>query len=194
MGDEAESILSSTVIKADDREKYNAVVVKFDTFFQVRKIVIFERAKFNRRVQLEGESAEQFITALYALAETCEYRTLNDEMIHDRIVVQIRNSTLFERLQGKAGLTLEKAKTMVRQKEAITEQNLQLRGDGTKQSPIVLEQVLGGRRRDSPSQSDEPQSDKLDPRGAATSVYAVWQIKAPERRQVSCHGCHMPQM
>ena len=51
MGDEAESILASTDIKADDREKYDTVVAKFDAFFQVRKNVIFERAKFNRRVQ-----------------------------------------------------------------------------------------------------------------------------------------------
>ena len=71
MGEEAESVLSSTDIKEDDKGKYDPVIAKFDAFFQVRKNVIFERAKFNRRVQLEGESVEQFITALYALAETC---------------------------------------------------------------------------------------------------------------------------
>ena len=167
MGEEAESILCSTDITADDKEKYDLVIVKFDAFFQVRKNVIFERAKFNRRVQLEGESAEQFITSLYALVETCEYGTLKDEMIRDRIVVGIRHNALSERLQGEAGLTLDKAKTMVRQKEAITEQNQQLRGDGTKQSPIVIEPVEGGRRRDPPSRVDKTLSDKPNSRGAA---------------------------
>ena len=85
------------------------------------------------------------------------------------MVVGIRNNALSERLQGEAGLTLDKAKTMVRQKEAIAEQNLQLRGDGSKQSPIVLEQVKGTkpqqRRRDSTLRSDKPQSVKNNPRG-----------------------------
>ena len=72
MGEEAESILSSTDIKDTDKEKYDLVMAKLDAFFQVRKNVMFERAKFNRRIQLEGESVEQFITTLYTLVETCK--------------------------------------------------------------------------------------------------------------------------
>ena len=172
MGEEAEPVLSSTNITEADREKYNSVVAKFDAFFQVRKNVIFERAKFNRRVQREGESAEQFITALYSLVETCDYGTLKDEMLRDRIVVGIRNTALSERMQYEAGLTLEKAKTMARQKEAIAEQNSQLRGDGSKQSPIVVEEVKGKpankpqmKRRNSTARSDRPLSGKGVARG-----------------------------
>ena len=47
-----------------------------DEHFKVRRNVIFKRARFNRRCQKEGESIEQFITALYDLAEFCEYGTL----------------------------------------------------------------------------------------------------------------------
>ena len=91
--------------------------------------------KFNK---LEGDSIEQFITALHNLVETCEYGTLGDEMIRDRIV-GVRNSALSERMQYEPGLTLEKAKQMACLKEAIAEQNSQLRGDGSKQSPMVIE-------------------------------------------------------
>ena len=126
MGEESEAVLSSTDIKSTDRRKYEAVMAKFDAFFQVRRNVIFERAKFNKRVQLEGESAEQFITTLYTLAETCDYGTLKDEMIREKIVVGILNKPLSERMQGEADLTLDKAKRMARQKEAIAEQNSQL--------------------------------------------------------------------
>ena len=89
------------------------MIAKFDAFFQV--------TKFNRRIQLEGGSVEQFIIALYALAEMCEYGTLKDKIMRDRIIVGICNNALFECLQGEAGLTLDKAKTMVHQKEAIAE-------------------------------------------------------------------------
>ena len=53
MGEEADSALSWTNISDADRE--------------VRKNVIFEQAKFNRRVQLQGEFVEQFITDLYTV-------------------------------------------------------------------------------------------------------------------------------
>ena len=45
---------------------------KFEEFFKVRRNVIFERARFNRRNQLSGESAEQYITTLYTLAANCD--------------------------------------------------------------------------------------------------------------------------
>ena len=140
----ADAVLTSTNIKDADQKKYDAVLSKLDSFFQVRKNVIFERAKFNRRNQLDVESVEHYIRVLYALVETCEYGALQDEMLRDQIVVGIRDKALSEHMQAEASLTLEKAKTMARQKEDVAEQSSQLRGDGSKQSPIALDQVRGG--------------------------------------------------
>jgi len=97
-------------------------LAKFEEFFKVRQNIIFERAKFNKRAQLEGESAEQYITTLYHLAETCNYRDMKAEMIHDRLVVYIRDQWLSQQLQMDPNLTLEQVKTRVRQKEAISQQ------------------------------------------------------------------------
>ena len=144
MGEEAEAVLLSTNISAADRKKYENVMLKFDEFFKVRRNVIFERARFNRRVQKEGESADQFITALYELIETCEYGDLKGEMLRDRIVVGLRDTTLSERLQLDPDLTLEKAKRTARQKEAVNEHRQELQGDGTKPNPIVVEEVRSG--------------------------------------------------
>ena len=110
MGDEAEDTLISTNISEEHRKDYSRVIAAFDTFFKVRKNIIFERARFNSRSQREGKSVEQFITSLYNLAENCEYRELKGEMIRDRIVVGIRDRALSEQLQLDAELTLEKAK------------------------------------------------------------------------------------
>ncbi len=52
----------------------------------------------------------------------------------------IRDLPLSERLQLDPELTLEKAK-MVRQTEAVKEQSQQLRGEGIKRDPIVLNEV-----------------------------------------------------
>ena len=132
-------MLSSTGISDADREKYDARKAKFDAFFKVRRN---ERAKFNRRAHFEGESNSSSRTCIHWLKT--DYGTLKDE-ICDRILVGICNTALSKRMQGEATLTLEKAKTMARLKEAIAEQNLQLRGDGSKQSPIVLRKQTAGK-------------------------------------------------
>ena len=62
LGEEAEDVLTSTGIAG-----------KFDAFFDVRTNVILERAKFNRRNQLEGETADTYLTVLYGLVENCNY-------------------------------------------------------------------------------------------------------------------------
>ena len=83
--------------------------------------VIFEHARLNRCSQEDGESAEEFITSLYQLVENCEYGALQDQMIHDRIVVGICDQALSQRMQLDPNLTLEKAKTLSYQREAVRE-------------------------------------------------------------------------
>ena len=136
LGEDAEDVLSSTNISEDNRKKYAEVMSKLDSFFQVRKNVIYERARFNRRVQLVDESVEQFITNLYQLVEHYEYGNLRDEMIRDRIVVGIRDSALSERLQLDPDLTLEKAKKLVRQREAVHEQQQFLTGKSSEGAAV----------------------------------------------------------
>ena len=103
------------------------MITKLDSYFAVRKNKIYERAKFNRRNQLPGETAEEYIMQLYKLVETCEYGDLSSEMIRDRLVVGILDTQLSERLQLDAELTLEKAKKMIRQREAVHAQQQDLR-------------------------------------------------------------------
>ena len=70
--EEADAVLSSTNVTAEERAVYETVLEKFDAFFQVRRNVIFERARFN---QLSGE---QYIMGLYKLAESCNYEGRDD--------------------------------------------------------------------------------------------------------------------
>ena len=130
MGETAADVLTSTNISAEDRKKYEPVMKKFDDFFSVRRNVILKRARFNRRNQMAGESAEAYITTLYSLVETCEYKAETvEEMLRDRLVVGMRDTALAERLQMDPELTLEKAKKAMRQKEAVKEKTQQLQGE-----------------------------------------------------------------
>ena len=75
-------------------------MAKFDNFFSVRKNVVIEHTKFNKRSQLPDDPVEQFITrlSLYNLAADCNFGELKDKLIHDRIVVRIRAASLSQRL------------------------------------------------------------------------------------------------
>ena len=55
--------------------------MKFEGRFIIKRNVIFERAKFNMRVQREVEPVNNFLTDLYSLAEHCNFGTLHDELI-----------------------------------------------------------------------------------------------------------------
>ena len=147
LGEQAEAVLTSTNITAEERKIYDTVIAKLDEFFKVRKNVIFERARFNRRNQLEGESAEHYIMALYDLAANCEYGDMQSEMIRDRLVVGIQDTALSERLQMDADLTLEKAKKTIRQREAVQEQQRELKGSETKSLDALKGSNRIGNRR-----------------------------------------------
>ena len=78
LGEEAEAVLASTNVTAAERKEYKKVLEKHDSFFEVRKNMIYERARFNRRRQQSGETAEQFIMVLYDLAENCNYNDMKE--------------------------------------------------------------------------------------------------------------------
>ena len=126
MGPEADDIFNSFNLSAENKKKFKPVKERFDKYFIVRRNVIYERAKFNLRVQQDGEPVDSYITSLHSLSEHCEYGDLHEEMIRDRIVVGIRDSRLSEKLQLDAELTLKKATDTVRQSEAVKKQQAEL--------------------------------------------------------------------
>jgi hypothetical protein len=77
MGPEADDIFASSELN-DEKVKD-----KFDNHLIVRRNVIFERAKFNKRKQEDSENVDNFVTSLYTLSEYCGYNDLREEMIRD---------------------------------------------------------------------------------------------------------------
>ena len=89
--------------------------------------MIIEHTKLNKRSRLPGKPVEQFVASFYNLAVDCNLGELKDELIHDRIVVGIKDASLSERLQMDPELTLEKAKTVVRQRQTVREQQVTIK-------------------------------------------------------------------
>ena len=148
-------VLTSTNATEEERQVYSTVMGKFNAFFQVRRNVIFERVRFNRQNQLLGETSEQCIMALYTLAANCNYGALEAEVIHDRLVVGIRDTSLSECLQLDPDLTLEKAKKAIHQREAVHKQQNILSGTDTPSLEAV--HSYGRRRRTHDHRHDQQQ-------------------------------------
>lgn len=127
MGDQADDILNSFKLSVTQLKQYHTVKTKFDEHFVVRRNIIFEQAKFNQRRQEEGETVDTFITALHSLTEHCNFGTLTDEMIRDRIVVGLLDAKLSEKLQLDPDLTLPKAINHVQQSKAVKKQQTLMR-------------------------------------------------------------------
>ena len=129
MGAKAEDIFQSFRLLEEDSKKYSTVKAKFESHYIKRQNTILERARYNRRVQQEGEFMDDFIIDLYSLAEHCQYGRLHNEMVQDRIVVGIKDSKLSEKLQMDNKLTSEKAISLARNSESVKQQQSTLRTD-----------------------------------------------------------------
>ncbi|UYV79219.1 hypothetical protein LAZ67_17001575 [Cordylochernes scorpioides] len=143
--------------KEEEATKIDSVLKAFDSHFCVRKNIIYERAKFNLRIQEDQEPVDEFITSLYKLADSCEFEGLHEQLIRDRIVVGVRDKALSERMQLDSELTLEKAVKMVRQQEAVRQQQVDLQRTTTSQK---VNQVKFNSKEQSPKQQQQPSRKK----------------------------------
>ncbi|UYV70935.1 K02A2.6-like [Cordylochernes scorpioides] len=158
MGDRADDIFRTFKFeKEEGATKIDSVLKAFDSHFCVRKNIIYERAKFNSRIQEDQEPVEEFITSLYKLADSCEFEGLHEQLIRDRIVVGVRDKALSERMQLDSELSLEKAVKMVRQQEAVRQQQVDLKRPSTSQK---VSQVKFNSKKDLPKQQQQPSRKK----------------------------------
>ena len=133
---------SSFGLSEENQKKYSVAREKFENHFVKRRNVIFERARFNSRKQLQDETVDSFITDLFCLAEHCAYEQLRDEMIRDRLVVGLRDASLSEKMQLDPELTLDKAMAMTRQSEAVHKQQPVVRGTQQQDTPTIEQEKI----------------------------------------------------
>ncbi|UYV80773.1 K02A2.6-like [Cordylochernes scorpioides] len=136
LGEKAEDALISFNLTEIEINNYETVVKKFEEHFIGKPNVIFERAQFNCRYQQDGEAVEEYIRELHKMAENCNYGSLKEEMIRDRIVVGVKNLQLSEKLQLEPNLTLERAIQAACQTECVKQQQTILRSTTTQAANV----------------------------------------------------------
>ena len=87
IGPEALNIHNSLPYQDDgERQNIERIFALWNNYCIGETNVIYERYKFNNRNQEPAESIETYAASLHALAATCAFGALNDELIRDRIV------------------------------------------------------------------------------------------------------------
>ena len=100
MGTECRKILNNLPeVTEETRKKPDPIIKALRTYFLPQRNVLYERFLFNSAVQKAGETVDQFVLRLRQLADTCEFDTLKDSLIRDRLVIGTKDEAGRERLR-----------------------------------------------------------------------------------------------
>lgn len=111
MGQETYDVLCDKMSPAEPTSKsYAQIVCLLDQHFDPQPLEIVENYRFHLRKQQDGESIDEFLTALRRLSMNCKFGTYLDTAIRNQLVFGLRSQKIQDRLLETKDLTLEKAK------------------------------------------------------------------------------------
>ena len=85
IGPAAMEVFDGFEFSEGEDKNIDTILQKFEEYCVGTTNEIYERYKFNSRVQEDGESIDKFITALRRLAKTCNYGALAEHMIREGV-------------------------------------------------------------------------------------------------------------
>ena len=88
---------SLPTLSETDKGDANRILEELRGHFVPQRHVLFERYKFNSSTQ-KGETVDEFVVKLRQLAESCEFGTLKDSLIRDRLVIGTTDDVCRDRL------------------------------------------------------------------------------------------------
>lgn len=155
MGSECRHIYKHNLGLTQDQQKdVKAILEALEAYFTPTKNVIFERYVFGNLRQEEGETIDAFVTRLREKAATCEYGTLRDQLIRDRLVLGITDESARRRLLREKDLTLAMAVDICRAAEIMDNKSKTMALDHSRPGESL--NVAEGQRRRPTSRPFEP--------------------------------------
>ena len=107
----------------DEKKNYTGEILsKFQTHCVGETNETYERYTFNSRNQEPGKTSDSYLKAFRTLAKTCNFGTLEDNLIRDRIVIGISDNATKKKLLQDAKLTLKGCNDICRTNEQSSKQ------------------------------------------------------------------------
>lgn len=82
------------------------MIETFENFCTGKTNETYVRYCFNKRDQEQGENIDTYVSHLRTLVKKCNYDTLEESLIRDRMVIGIRENTTRKKLLQDSKLTL----------------------------------------------------------------------------------------
>lgn len=156
----------------DKSEDYNELIKKLDEWAEPQKNVAIERLKFNSRTQNVGESFDEFSSDLKKLIIHCDYGSLRDEMLRDKIMMGVADQALKEYLFRMAEPTLEKVEKTCKAVEAA-KTNVKLAAKS--QEEVLVQAIHKNPEKEQRSESNQGKSNANNIRQQNNDVHANFQ-------------------
>ena len=102
-------------------------------YFAPKRNVVAERYKFRLRAQKADESFDAYLASLRELVRSCDFGTLEEEMIREQIVEKCSSQTLKQKLLQQEDLNLAKTLRIARNVETAV-QEARLLSQGTRET------------------------------------------------------------
>lgn len=134
IGTDAVLIFKTFGCSLEDRASIGIIKQRFSTYFTPKTNITYERYQFNRMSQEEGETFDEFLTKIKAQSAKCEFGTLHDSLLRDKIIIGIRSDTVREQLLADAESTLDRVTQKCRASEQASKQLRGLKSDASVQA------------------------------------------------------------
>ncbi|XP_024940638.1 uncharacterized protein LOC107267542 isoform X9 [Cephus cinctus] len=117
----------------EEKEDIQILLEKFDEYFDPPKKESNERYAFFTRTRKPNESIENFIAGLQEKAKTCNFDSLADSLIRDKVILDTKDKLLRKLLLDTEDLDLMKIVTIYKSHEMATEKIKQVYKEKIKQ-------------------------------------------------------------
>ena len=161
--------------KKVEEATYDEIITALKAHYKPKTLIIFERYKYNSRVQGQGESIADFVNGLKDLVRTCNYSaTCLNEMLRDRFVIGVNNAVTQQLLLTESQLTFEKAVSLATAREAALKDSKAVRNADAKSDNVHKVSGFSGKAKN-PGKHPIGQAAKSSPSG--------------DRPKTACYGC-----
>ena len=178
----------STTVETQKKTLEN-VIKMFDDHFEPVKNIIYERVKFNNIKQEPNQSIHQFIVAVQTQAANCDYgEPIVNELIRDRIVVGVRDSSLRDYLIDIDDLDLPKCIQKAKQYVSFHAHTQQMAEKSSSDNLDSLSSMRNSTDKDQKKMGKSQQDQKLDSRCNGCGRFFHRKGKCPAAG-VECFKC-----
>ena len=147
IGTEAyETFLTMPIAQTNDKDDIEKLIEAFEHHCVGETNVTYERYVLNKRAQAAGETFDIFFADLRRLIKSCEYGTLVDSILRDRIVMGIRDDATRRKLLQQRNLDLSKAVDICKSCEVASRQMKDI--TSPEDVSAIKSERRGGRLRD----------------------------------------------